>query len=160
PAPAHPIVHHRVVDYVERVGQPAEPFGAERDQGAAFCPDPLLEQIADHEREPPGAEIDGVARRAADLVHDAFVEDVGGYRAALDVVAYPGVVRVARPQGEAFRADDVDVVRLPVAEAVRGELRALDDDLALRPAAREQAGLVVVQIAAAHGKADSLAANP
>src|SRR5262249_51156988 len=128
--------------------------------GAVFRPDPLLEQIANHEREPPDAQIDGVARRAADLVHDAVVEDVGGCRPALDVVADPGVVRVARPQGEALRADDVDIVRLPIAEAVRGELRALDDDLALRPSAREQAGLVVVQIAAAHGQADSLAANP
>src|SRR6185503_19413832 len=92
-------------------------------------------------------------------VHDAAIQDVVGRGAALDAVAHDGVMRVARPEGEGPAARDVDIVRMPVGPTVHGELRALDDDVTLRAAAGEHAGVVVVKVAVADGQTDAFAAN-
>src|SRR5438034_1259228 len=136
-----------------------EAVGAERQQGTILGPRALLDEIADDVRHPPVGQVDGVAGGPVGLVHDAVVEKNVAERPALDVVADPRVVRVARPEREAPGADDVDVVRPSVAGAVGGEFRALDHDVALRASARQEAGVVIVEAAVAHRETDTLAAD-
>jgi hypothetical protein len=63
-------------------------------------------------------------------------------------VADHGVMRVARPEGEALGAHDIDIVRVAI-DTICAEFRAFNEDVALRTTARHHAGVVVMEIAVA-----------
>src|SRR5207302_7378411 len=132
-----------------------EALGTVSDDDPVLVGAPLLNDIADDERQAAVGQVDGVARSPVAFIHDAVVRDVAFQRPALDVMADDGVVRIAIPQREAADRTDVKVVALSVAEAVVGKLRMLDDDLALRIGACKDAVLVMVEVAAAHEQSGS-----
>ena len=107
---------------------------------------PLLDDVVADDADAAIGQIDAVAGRAAPVV-DARIGDGGGQRTALDLVTDIGVVEVAVVDDQRGDLVDIEVVRIAIAGAVVGEFRPDDADRAGGRTVRQEAVLVVEEVA-------------
>src|SRR5882672_3571909 len=109
---------------------------------------PLLDYVVTDDADAAVGQIDAVAARAAAVI-DARIGDGGGLRAALDLVAVVGVMEVTVVDDQRGDVADVEVVPEAIAGTTKtvGEFRTDDADRAVGIAIRQEAHLVVVEIA-------------
>lgn len=89
----------------------------------------LLDDVADDVGYAAAGQVEFIAG-AAGFVGEAVVEDMAFAGARFDELAAIGVMRVGANYAEALDAADVDVVGLPTAVAVSGELAVFDVEFA------------------------------
>src|SRR5690606_28759644 len=146
------VVNQGVIDEIEFDVGALVALGAEGNEGWVVGLRTLRDEIADDIGDTAIGKLEFVAGRALDLVAQAVVEDVVFLGPALEQMADAAMMEIAAAHAQTGDLADVEIMGAPVVDAVVGELRILDIEEHIGAARRQDAVLIVLELALAHGQ--------